>query len=173
MELPKYFYRVYDDLSVSRFNERDGFVAGAPGDAFDPRKDGAKYVVERHMYWFNDCPTPFISVTASRKKAIHYANQRRERENGNVRIAKIDTDALLVFGVSIYHMATLVEDTGAVISDKARNPYEYLCLHHIPLDAVIYVTDEMSGEDSDDGMSFRHEIFLSFQCEESVVLPVT
>ena len=47
-------------------------------------------------------------------------------------------------------MATLVEKTHAALPVVAWNPYEYLCLHYIPRDAIMYVRDEMSGDDSDD-----------------------
>jgi len=132
-------YRVFDDESVSRFNEADGFVAGNPDGAFNRHMRGAKYVIQRHMRWGNRRPTPFISVTDSRAKAVHYARQRRELGHGGVSIAKIDTAALRTSGVIVYHMATLVKRTGAHIDPVAWNYFEYLCLHRIPHEAVIDV----------------------------------
>jgi hypothetical protein len=98
------------------------------------------------MDWENRSLTPFISATASRAKAIHYATQREEWGHGNVWIATIDTAALRASRVITYHMATLVEDTGAEICDVAWNEHEYLCLHHIPDEAIVDVWT-LDGED--------------------------
>ncbi|KIM76144.1 hypothetical protein PILCRDRAFT_826655 [Piloderma croceum F 1598] len=137
--MPKFVYRVFDDQSVSRFNGVDGFVAGNPDGAFNRHRYGAKSVIQRHMRWGNRRPTPFISVTASRAKAVHYARQRQELGHGGVSIAKIDTAALRASGVVIYHMATLVKRTRAHIDPVAWNYSEYLCLRYIPHEAIVEV----------------------------------
>jgi len=137
--MPRFLYRVFDDQSVSRLNEVDGFVAGNPNGGFSRKRYWAKYVIQRHMHWGNRRPTPFISVTASRAKAVHYARQRQELGHSDVSIAQIDTAALRASGVIIYHMATLVKRTGAHIDPVAWNYSEYLCLRSIPREAVIKV----------------------------------
>jgi hypothetical protein len=138
---PRFLYRVFDDRSVSRLNEVDGFVAGDPEGGFNRRRYWAKYVIQRHMRWGNRRPTPFISVTSSRAKAVHYARQRQELGHGGVSIAKIDTAALRSLGVIVYHMATLVKGTRARIDPVAWNYSEYLCLHYIPREAVVEVRE--------------------------------
>jgi len=135
--MPRFVYRLYDDQSVSRFDEVDGFVAGNPNAAFNRNRYWAKYVVQRHMRWGNRRPTPFISVTASRGKALLYAAQREKNGHRDVSIAKIDTAKLLASGVTFYHMATLAKRTGARIDQVAWNYSEYLCLWYIPREAVV------------------------------------
>jgi hypothetical protein len=135
-QMPRFLYRVFDDQSVSRLDE-DGFAAGNPNGGFNHKKYWAKYVIQRHMHWGNRRPTPFISVTASRAKAVHYARQRQELGHSDVSIAKIDIAVLRDSGVIIYHMATLVKRTGAHIDPVAWNYSEYLCLRNIPREAVI------------------------------------
>lgn len=137
--MPRYLYRVFDDTSISYLDEVNGFVAGNPVGAFKRHRYWAKYVLQRHMRWGNRQPTPFISVTASRAKAAHYARQRQELGHGDVSIAKIDTAISRASGVIIYHMATLVKKTGAHIEPVAWNYSEYLCLRHIPREAVTEV----------------------------------
>lgn len=136
--MPRFLYRVFDDRSYSRFSEDSGFVAGNPNGAFNRNRYWAKYVIQRHMLWSNRRPTPFISVT-SRAKAVHYAKQRKEMGRDNVYISKIDTAKLRASGVIICHMATLVKWTRARIDPVAWNYSEYLCLHHIPPEAVVEV----------------------------------
>ena len=139
--MPRFLYRVFDDNSVSRLDEDgvDGFVAGNPDGAFNRNWHWVKYVIQRHMRWANRRPTPFISVTSSRNKAVHYVRQRQEMGHGDVSIAKIDTAALQASGIIIYHMATLVKRTRACLDPVAWNYSEYLCLHYIPHEAVIEV----------------------------------
>jgi len=139
MPPPRFLYRLFDDSSVSRFDEDDGFVAGNPRGAFNRNQYWAKYVIQRHMHWGNRRPTPFISVTSSRAKALHYAQQRKNLGHAGVSIAKIDTAALRASGVIMYHMATLVKRTRARLDPVAWNYSEYLCLHYIPPQAVIEV----------------------------------
>lgn len=135
----RYFYRVFDETSVSRFSESEGFKAGRSTGTFKPHLPKAKKVVQQHKRWENRKPSPFISVTRSRAKAVHYARQRREWGRDDVQIAKIDRTSLRNAGVTIYHMATLVERIGAHIDSAAWNWTEYLCLYHIPSDAVVAV----------------------------------
>jgi len=137
MPIPRYLYRVFDESSVSSFDEDTGFVAGLPNGAFDRNKYWAKHVVQRHMDWGNRSRTPFISTT-SLQKAEHYAEQRLEEwGHDGVYIAKIDTATLRAAGVEIFHMATLVREVRAYIVPPAWNQREYLCLHRIPPEAVI------------------------------------
>jgi hypothetical protein len=137
--MPQFLYRVFDDQSVSRFDEVDGFVAGNPYAAFNRNQYWAKHVIRRHMSWANRRLTPFVSVTASRAKAEEYALRRQRMGHGDVSIAKIDTAALRASGIIIFHMATLVKRTRASIDPVAWNYSEYLCLQGIPRKAIVEV----------------------------------
>jgi hypothetical protein len=137
--MPRFVYRVYDTHSISRLDDQNGFEAGDPEGAFSRHRFWAKYVIQRHMRWANRRPTPFISVTSSRAKANHYAQQRLEMGHRGVSIAKIDTSILLGHGCIFYHMANLVKNTRARIDPVAWNYSEYLCLRHIPREAVVDV----------------------------------
>ena len=139
--MPRFLYRVFDNESVSRFHDENGFEAGNPQGKFSRHPYWAKYVVQRHMHWGNRRRTPFISVTASLAKANDYAEQRLARGYHDVSIAKIDTAIFRSHGGIHYHMATLVKRTHAHIDPRAWNYSEYLCLRHIPREAVIEVWD--------------------------------
>ncbi|KAJ8579302.1 hypothetical protein M405DRAFT_155887 [Rhizopogon salebrosus TDB-379] len=138
-ETPRYYYRVVDDKSHCKYEQDKGFVASIPNAVYNPSHWKAKRELERHMDWGNRHPTPFISVTASRKQAIHYALQRVEWGNGSVLIAKIDHSRLKEARICIYRACDLVRDTGAEIKVTAENSHEYLCVRHIPVCAVISI----------------------------------
>jgi hypothetical protein len=79
---PRYFYRVFDDKSVSRSDEEKGGFHALPDENGIPFTDSVhppkslKVMVEQHLNWGNRNPTPFISVT-SMGMAIRYFGQRR------------------------------------------------------------------------------------------------
>ena len=133
--LPPYFYRVYDETSVSQYDEGCGFSVDE-GVRFDPDQHWAKYVVQRHINWKNRRRTPFISVTASLEQACEYYRQR-ESWGRDPRIAKIDVRKLQRMGVRFWRMQTLARRVGAVIPRVAWNEDEWLCLHEIPEWAIV------------------------------------
>ncbi|KAG1769886.1 hypothetical protein EV702DRAFT_1140610 [Suillus placidus] len=135
--VPQYFYRVFDEDSCAQFHEISGFVASIPNAIYDPKHWNARGELERHMDWTNIHPTPFISVTASREKALEFALQRVGKQRRAVTIAKIDSSRLKAANVNVYRMCTLVEQTGAGIKREAMNEHEYLCVRCIPANAVI------------------------------------
>jgi hypothetical protein len=136
MTLPEFFYRVFDDESVSQYDQDDGFCASRK--AFYPNRHWAKFVVERHMDWGNRCSSPFISVTSSYDKALTYLAQR-EQMGRNAWIAKVDVQILEQEGVRFWHMQTLAKRVGAYIEPVAWNESEWLCLHQIPAQAVVEI----------------------------------
>lgn len=136
-DLPQYFYRVFDEESRSQFHETWGFVASIPNAFYNPAHWNARLELERHMDWSNSCPTPFVSMTASREKALEYAFQRVEKQRRTVTIAKIDSSRLKKAKVDIHWMCALVKQTGADIKREAMNKHEYLCVRCIPANAVI------------------------------------
>src|SRR5258708_33411359 len=121
--LPRYLYRVFDEESCSQFHHTSGFVASISNAVFDPRHWNAQRQLERHMDWNNRRRTPFISVTASREKALEYALNRVEMGRRTVSIAKIDSSRLEEAGVDVYWMCGLVEDTNAYIKPEAMNEH--------------------------------------------------
>jgi hypothetical protein len=130
---PQFFYRVYDNQSVSKLTEY-GFQT--PDAAFDPSAPWAKHVVKRHMDWSNRSPSPFISVTDSEEKACEYARQRVELGHTGVLMATINVSELRRANVSFWHMQTLARELHAYVEPRGWNPNEWLCLHYIPNDAV-------------------------------------
>ena len=137
MGSPRYLYRVFDDQSVSKWDEDDGFIAGWPDRPFDPSRHGARKVVEEHMDWSNRTLTPFISATSSPQKAVQYARQREEMGRSGVFIAEIDATR---GRLSIYHMQSLVRSTRAYVPPEGWNKYEYLILREIPTEAIISIS---------------------------------
>jgi len=133
--VPQYFYRVFDETSHSQFHENWGFWAGIRNAVYDPKHPNARRELEWHMDWNNKHPTPFISVTASREKALEFASQRVDKRKRTVTIAKIDRSRLRK--TPVHQMCALVEETQAVIKNEAMNEHEYLCVRHIPANAVI------------------------------------
>ena len=127
-------YRVFDDQSFIKFDERTGFTAGTLVDPFEDTQS-TKIHVERHANWGNRIPTPFISTTTSRENALHLAEKRAHRGHLNIRIAIING---LAVG-SVHPVSVLITTTGAEIDGIARNRSEHLCVHHIPREAITKV----------------------------------
>ncbi|KAG1836850.1 hypothetical protein F4604DRAFT_1845959 [Suillus subluteus] len=125
---------MFDENSHSQFHETSGFVASIPNAIYDPKHWNAQHELERHMNWTNKHSTPFISVTASREKALEFALQRAQKQRRTVTIAKIDSSRL---ETAIHRMCILVDQTGAYIKHEAMNKHEYLCVRCIPANAVI------------------------------------
>src|ERR1700722_16397719 len=91
--MPEYFYRVTDEDSV-------GILRAGAQDHFDLEDaEDASEIVLRHADWGNRRPTPLISVTDSRDKAIYYAKQREKRSKSNIRIWQINRTELDKAGV--------------------------------------------------------------------------
>jgi hypothetical protein len=120
---------------VSQFDHRDGFYVGNDL-SFDPDQYWAKYVLEQHMKWDSTHRSPFISVTDSWDKACDHCEQRITWGR-SPSIATIDVRALQREGVRFWRMQTLARRVGANIPQVAWNPYEWLCLHGIPEEAVL------------------------------------
>jgi hypothetical protein len=134
--MPGLLYRVFDDLSVSQFDERHGFKAGNV-DRFDPNRhrQEAKRIVERQSDWYNRELTPLISSTDSYDHAVRLGEGKSNWAGGelNLRVAVIDPSAL--GNVAMYQMSKLMEITGANLS-ASPGPHEYVCVHRIPRRAV-------------------------------------
>ncbi|KAG2342311.1 hypothetical protein BDR05DRAFT_964270 [Suillus weaverae] len=135
--LPRYLYRVFDEESCSQFSRTSGFVASIPNAVYNPDHRNAKRELEWHMDWSSRRRTPFISVTASREKALEYALNRVDMDRRAVSIAKIDSSRLTRAGVHVHWMCDLVEYTGAYLKYEAMNEHELLCVGRIPANAVI------------------------------------
>ncbi|KAG1876983.1 hypothetical protein C8R48DRAFT_768550 [Suillus tomentosus] len=134
-ELPRYLYRVFDEQSCSQLNRSGAFVASIPYAVYDRDHRNARRQLELHMDWSNRRPTPFISVTSSRGRALDFALTLWNMRGSAVSIAKIDSSQLE--REDVYWMCDLVEYTGAHIKPEAMNKYEYLCVGSIPASAVI------------------------------------
>ncbi|KAG1776864.1 hypothetical protein EV702DRAFT_316417 [Suillus placidus] len=145
--LPRYLYRVFDEWSCSQFSRTSGFVASIPNAVYDLDHRNAKRQLEWHMDWNSRRQTPFISVTASREKALEYALNRMDMKRRTVSIAKIDSSRLRT---DVYRMCDLAEYTGAYLKHEATNKHEFLCVGCIPANAVIQCLTLDDDDDDDD-----------------------
>ncbi|KAG1862813.1 hypothetical protein DFJ58DRAFT_775304 [Suillus subalutaceus] len=135
--LPRYLYRVFDEETYSKFSHTSGFVASISNAVYYRNHPNARRQLELHMDWSNRRRTPFLSVTASREKALEYALNKVKMGRRIVSIAKIDSSQLKRAGINIYWMRELAEQTGAYLRPEAMNDHEYLCIRNIPAHAVI------------------------------------
>jgi len=131
-------YRVVDERSLVKFDPEAGFVAADIWTPFDPKDDpdSARFIIELHSDWSNRTWTPLISMTDSDEHALRLACSREEHGRIDVHVAIIDRE-LLESHADVYRMLDLVNATGAEIAPKARSWREYVCIHHIPLAAII------------------------------------
>jgi hypothetical protein len=141
---PRYLYRVFDDQSVSKWDEDDGFIAGWPDRPFDLSKGWARGVVTEHMDWSNRILTPFISTTSSPHPAVNYAQQREQMRHSGVFIAEVDTFRL--GNVKVYHMQSLVRAIRARVPPQGWNKYEYLIHRQISVEAIVELSTWEEGE---------------------------
>ncbi|KAL7271314.1 hypothetical protein RUND412_005935 [Rhizina undulata] len=147
--LPRKVYRVYGSSSASVFDQTTGFVAANVNFVFDcwNNYSGLVDALEQHAVWSNRIPTPFISVTSSYNHVCSSAQARERRGRRNVRVAEINTTALLMQRVRVLRMRKLVKVLNLSIPPRANgNVNEYLCLFRIPRFAVnrVYTVDEFS-----------------------------
>jgi hypothetical protein len=133
-------YRVVDERSLVQFHPEVGFVAADTRSSFDPSDDpeSARDIIELHADWSNKVWTPLISMTDSEDHAWRLACNREEHGRMDIQIAIIDRE-LLESQVDVYRMLDLADAIGAEIAPKARSWREHICVHHIPIDAIIRV----------------------------------
>jgi len=133
-------YRVVDERSLVQFDPEVGFVAADPWSPFDPRDDpeSARDIIELHADWSNRVRTPLISMTDSGDHAWRLACNLAGHGPMEIHIAVIDRE-LLENQVDVYRMLDLADALGAEIAPKARNWREHICVHHIPIDAIIRI----------------------------------
>jgi hypothetical protein len=133
-------YRVVDERSLIQFDPEFGFVAADTWSPFDPNNDpdSARDIIELHADWSNRAWTPLISMTDSEDHAWRLACSREEHGRMEVQIAIIDRE-LLESQVDVYRMLDLADAIGAEIAPKARSWREHICVHHLPIDAIIRV----------------------------------
>jgi hypothetical protein len=130
--MDQYFYRVTDHQSVGRLE------AGTRSVSFDLQDpEEAKRIVEEHANWANRKPTPLISMTDSKRKALEYADQRRAKNRSAITIWVIDREELECAGAEVHQMMELVQITRAEIKYVARSWSEWVCVHRIPWCAVV------------------------------------
>ncbi|KAG2154258.1 uncharacterized protein EDB93DRAFT_1102394 [Suillus bovinus] len=121
-KLPRHFYRVFDEESRSQYSHTRGFVSSIPHAVYDPDHRNARRELERHMDWSNRRQTPFISVTASRGKALEFALNLVERGSRNVSIAKICSLQLQQSGISL-HLVTTMKTKECINQRRFSNVY--------------------------------------------------
>jgi len=131
-------YRVVDDGSCVKFDLKTGFTAADIWTAFDPEGDPrwARDVIELHSDRNNRISTPLISMTGSVVHAWKLACDRQEQGHIDIHVALIDRDALKS-QVEVYRMLDLVDGTNAEIAPKSCSWWDHVCVHRIPINAVV------------------------------------
>src|SRR5438045_3098017 len=140
--IPEKLYRLFDDKSVSKYDNQNGFRSTdqtfALGDVEIRRKMWDP--VRRHLNWSNRGSTPFVSTWASSQKTLEAAKRRAERGCKNVRVAVIDVSILKQKGIWFERSLDIVRKFDVKLSQKIRgflSPVEYLCLLSIPREAIV------------------------------------
>ena len=94
------FYRVYNDRSISRYENDIGFLAGDPDRLHDlnPRtrreRRNLKAILKKHLNWSSRDLTPLISMYKNPYTALATAKAWGNMGKRNVRIARINGIAL-------------------------------------------------------------------------------
>jgi len=143
----KYLYRVFDEKSMSFFDEMHGFKAADYQTGFDPVNDtpSAQCIVKNHAVWSNWDPTPLISTTDCQDNALYLAKKRLENRS-YVRVAVIDYKKVEEIS-TVYNMMSLAHSLGVVLARKAQNESEWVVVGCIPRISVLEVLDVPSFED--------------------------
>jgi len=148
--LPRYLYRVFDEQCYSQFSRTSGFVASIYNAVYYRDHPNARRQLELHMDWSNRRRTPFVSVTASREKALELALKKVDQGRRHVSITKIDGSQLKRAGIKVYWMRGLAEYTGAYVKHEAMNNHEFLCVRCIPAKAVVQCLTLADDDDDDE-----------------------
>ena len=85
--MTRFLYRVFDDQSVSRLDEVDGFVAGNPNGGFSRKQYWAKYVIQRHMHWGNRRPMHASLQNLASTKKMYLTNRIEKLERWTSQIS--------------------------------------------------------------------------------------
>ena len=142
MGAPVEYYRVQDNSSATRFNKRNGFIAGDTQLQLrmSPRNDSEYQnlfdALGRHLDWSDRTPSPFISVYADLETAENSAETRVNRGKTGVFIAHINIERTR--GLSYRCVRKLAKAIGLEIQPRAwRNAEEeFVFIHHIPAGAI-------------------------------------
>ena len=142
MAAPLKYYRVQDNSSATYFDKKNGFIAGDPelpvrmSPCSDSEYQNLFEALDRHLDWYNETPSPFISVYADYDTAINSAIARAKRGKKEVIVAHINVKH--TGGLSYRCVPKLADAIGLRIPPRAsRNAEEeFVFLHRIPAKAV-------------------------------------
>ena len=140
---PRKYWRVQDEHSQSRYDERWGMLAGDPHSSidFNPRgweeEDVFINELENHLDWGNREPTVFISVYTDEDRAYEEAERRMER--GRQQVVVHEIVPLRDHSMEYRSVRGLAEWWGVEIPEEAyrNSEYEYVFLHQIVPEAVV------------------------------------
>ncbi|KAG8811294.1 hypothetical protein FRC19_004003 [Serendipita sp. 401] len=130
-EFPVTLYRVDYPGCKTTYSQEEGFQAQGN---FTPYYDyNLRSAVEYHLNWNCKVPSPFISTFENRQHARNWARDWREKHHNQLcHILEIRLEAN--HGVAVFRVADLVDELGI----STDSPDEYLCLHWIPSEAVVW-----------------------------------
>ncbi|KAI9926595.1 hypothetical protein ASPWEDRAFT_176435 [Aspergillus wentii DTO 134E9] len=138
-------YRVTDEFSNTHFDE-EGIFAGNPDidvslfPKGDRQRKRTVYWIKKHLDWYSRVATPFISAYTDYDVAWKEAERRVYAGHGDVVIWTIKM--IHEYGIECRDMDRLKNVLGFWIPDKAFHNArsEYLVLHHIPSEAILFGT---------------------------------
>lgn len=137
--LPEFFYRVqYGSTSTkTTFDMENGFLADDP-DLMINNLTTLKDRVQLAFTWSSRSASPFINVFSDRTHAENWA--LKWCRDGGI-IYKISMAEL--GDMKVFKLSTMVQQFNIELVDGARQHEEgaYLCLHHIPIEAVMSYLD--------------------------------
>jgi hypothetical protein len=150
--MPKEFYRVESSSSVSCFSEEEGILAGDttwfPNNFHD--KMAVEAAIGRHLDWYNQIPTPFISMSSSLNKTRTEANRRKDRGYGNVRVIVINRYIVESKGGKVVNVEGMLKTMGLTIPPGVKKwltSTEYVAFNIIHPSAVTSVHDAKGFEE--------------------------
>ena len=141
------FWRVFDDSSVTQFDDYDGFRA--PRQYKTPirypkterEKELVRKELEKHLDWTNDVKTGFISVYCSEEAAIRSAEARVKQRKKNVCVACIIPNKATekVIYRSVKSLARGIRyEIPPYVGDNAD--FEFVVWNRIPPEAVVDIS---------------------------------
>jgi hypothetical protein len=130
---------VEDDSSNASYREGDGIRAASMHyipmypRGNEKKMDWLDDELSRHLDWYNEKPSPFISVSTDREWAFGEANRREKYGKTDVVVYEIRAEGNRgTYWESVEDLLDMVDSDTPGCADHPSTENEYLFLHHIP-----------------------------------------